>query len=203
MNISASIRKAAWFRLFTAEAKESFRMAMGALAAHKLRSALTLLGVLVGVFSIIVVMTAMRVMQNNIEAELSRLGSQTFQIRKWPGIYFGGRQGFEKYWRRKSLTLAQGETLKERATLPLHIGFESYFWAGEATSRYGKTPPGVRLLGETPGSFPAMNWSIKDGRALLDSDVDGARDVCILGDALAKYSFRSAPLWMNASNSTE
>jgi len=189
MNISASIRKAAWFRLFTAEAKESFRMAMGALAAHKLRSALTLLGVLVGVFSIIVVMTAMRVMQNNIEAELSRLGSQTFQIRKWPGIYFGGRQGFEKYWRRKSLTLAQGETLKERATLPLHIGFESYFWAGEATSRYGKTPPGVRLLGETPGSFPAMNWSIKDGRALLDSDVDGARDVCILGDALAKVLF--------------
>jgi putative ABC transport system permease protein len=40
----------------------------GAIAAHKLRSALTLLGVLVGVFSIIVVMTAMRVMQSNIES---------------------------------------------------------------------------------------------------------------------------------------
>jgi len=49
-----------------AEIHESFRMAMGAVAAHKLRSALTLLGVLVGVFSIIVVMTAMRVMQNDI-----------------------------------------------------------------------------------------------------------------------------------------
>src|ERR1043166_6794551 len=92
--------------LFLAELTESFRMAMAALAAHKLRSALTLLGVLVGVFSIIVVMTAMRVMQNDIESHISQLGSQTFMIRKWPGIYFGGPEGFEKYWRRKNITLA-------------------------------------------------------------------------------------------------
>ena len=52
------------------ELKESFLMAMSAIAAHKLRSALTLLGVLVGVFSIIVVMTAIRVMQNDIEKEI-------------------------------------------------------------------------------------------------------------------------------------
>lgn len=189
MKLATLYRKRPRLRVFRAEATESFRMAMGALAAHKLRSALTLLGVLVGVFSIIVVMTAMRVMQNNIETELSRLGSETFQIRKWPGIYFGGRDGFEKYWRRKSLTLLQGEQLKEKATLPLNMGFESYFWGGEAISRYAKTPPNVRLLGETPGSFPAMNWSVEDGRALLDSDVDGARDICILGHALAKILF--------------
>src|SRR3954464_2081561 len=89
--------------IFWGELRERFLMAMSALAAHKLRSALTLLGVLVGVFSIIVVMTAMRVMQNNIKSELSRLGSDTFQVRKWPGVYFGGRGGMEKYWRRKSL----------------------------------------------------------------------------------------------------
>ena len=47
--------------ILLAELAESFRMGMSALAAHKLRSALTLLGVLIGVFSIIVVMTAMRV----------------------------------------------------------------------------------------------------------------------------------------------
>jgi putative ABC transport system permease protein len=84
-----------------AEARESFSMAVGAIAAHKLRSSLTLLGVLVGVFSIIVVMTAMRVMQNSIEAQLSSLGNQTFMIRKWPTLYFGGSNAdFEKYWRR-------------------------------------------------------------------------------------------------------
>src|SRR5213594_4284488 len=92
-----------------AELNESFRMAMSALAAHKLRSALTLLGVLVGVFSIIVVMTAMRVLQQNVERELSGLGSHTFQIQKWPGAYFGGPDGFEKFWRRRNITLAQGE----------------------------------------------------------------------------------------------
>ncbi len=66
------------------EVRESFTMAIGAIAAHKLRSALTLLGVLVGVFSIIVVMTGMRVLQSNIERELSSLGNETFMIRKWP-----------------------------------------------------------------------------------------------------------------------
>ncbi len=177
------------FAFFRAEVTESFLMAMGALAAHKLRSLLTLLGVLVGVFSIIVVMTAMRVMQNDIEKELSRLGSQTFQIRKWPGIYFGGREGFQKYWRRKSITLPQGMQLQDRATLALNIGFESYFWGGEAVSRYAHTPPNVRLLGESPGSFPAMNWNLAEGRALVESDLDSDRYVCVLGGGLAKLLF--------------
>src|ERR1041385_4889229 len=94
--------------ILLAEFKESFFMAMNAVASHKLRSCLTLLGVLVGVFSIIVVMTAMRVMQGDIEKQFSRLSSQTFMVRKWPGIYFGGPEGFEKYWRRKNITLAHG-----------------------------------------------------------------------------------------------
>ena len=90
-----------FFAIFT-EARESGAMALGAIAAHKLRSALTLLGVLVGVFSIIVVMTAMRVMQANIERQLSSLGSNTFMVRKFPGAYFGFSSGdYEKYWRRE------------------------------------------------------------------------------------------------------
>src|SRR5437867_6331080 len=111
--------------MHTGEVKESFLMAMGALAAHKLRSALTLLGVLVGVFSIIVVMTAMRVMQSDIEKQISQLGSKTFMIRKWPGIYFGGPDGFEKYWRRKNITYAHAKALMERASLPVSVGAET------------------------------------------------------------------------------
>ena len=67
-------------RVFGAELKESCFMALGAVAAHKLRSALTLLGVLVGVFSIILVMTAMRAMQTKIEEDLNQLGGQTFIV---------------------------------------------------------------------------------------------------------------------------
>src|SRR5512132_3303731 len=104
------------------ELRESFAMAMSALTAHKLRSSLTLLGVLVGVFSIIVVMTAMRVMQGDIEQQISQLGSQTFLVQKWPAIHFSGPEGLEKFWRRKDLTLAQGLRLGEKATLPRAIG---------------------------------------------------------------------------------
>ena len=62
-------------------------------------------------------MTAMRVMQNNIEREISQLGSQTFMVRKWPGIYFGGPEGFEKFWRRKNITLSQGLQLTGKGDL--------------------------------------------------------------------------------------
>src|SRR5881296_3205209 len=99
-----------------AEVRESCRMAMGALAAHKLRSALTLLGVLVGVFSIIVVMTALRVMQSNIERELGQLGAHTFSVQKFPPIFVQGRESWEKIWRRPNITMQQVQLLKDKAT---------------------------------------------------------------------------------------
>jgi putative ABC transport system permease protein len=172
-----------------AEIRESAFMAMSAIAAHKLRSALTLLGVLVGVFSIIVVMTAMRVLQSDIEEQMSQLGSQTFMVNRWPAIYFGGPEGFEKYWRRKEITLAHGMRLMERATLPKSIGLETSFWGGEVETRFKKTAPNVQLFGETPGSFQARNWLLKDGRLLQDVDIENARDVCVLGNGLAKSVF--------------
>ncbi|HTL17228.1 MAG TPA: ABC transporter permease [Patescibacteria group bacterium] len=171
------------------ELRESFHMAMSALAAHKLRSALTLLGVLVGVFSIIVVMTAMRVMQSDVEREMSQLGGQTFMIQKWPAVYFGGPEGFEKYWRRKNITFAHGLAVEEKATLARSVGMETTFWGGQIETRYKKTAPNVQLFGETPGSFPARNWELEEGRLLFDMDVDGMRDVCVLGNKLSKSVF--------------
>jgi putative ABC transport system permease protein len=175
--------------IFLGELRESFHMAMSALAAHKLRSALTLLGVLVGVFSIIVVMTAMRVMQTDVEREMSQLGGQTFMIQKWPAVYFGGPEGFEKYWRRKNITFAQGMRVEEKATLARSVGMETTFWGGQIETRYKKSAPNVQLFGETPGSFPARNWELHEGRVLMDVDVDSTRDVCVLGSGLAKTVF--------------
>lgn len=175
--------------IFLAEFRESFSMAMGALTAHKLRSGLTLLGVLVGVFSIIVVMTAMRVMQSDIEKQMSQLGSYTFMVQKWPAIHFSGPEGMEKYWRRKNITLQHGLQLESRATLPLHIGIETTFWGGQVETKYKKTAPNVQLFGATPGCFPARNWVLEEGRLLMDVDVDSARDVCVLGKSLAKSVF--------------
>ena len=171
------------------ELRESLSMALTAVAVHKLRSGLTLVGVLVGVFSIIVVMTAMRVLQSNVETMLTQLGANTFAVQKWPGAYFGGPEGLEKFWRRKSLNLLQGLQVKQRATLASDVGFETGLWTGEIVSRFEKSAPTVSLLGESPGSFPARNWVVREGRALAELDLDAVHDVCVLGDSLARTLF--------------
>jgi len=172
------------------EARESATMALTAIAAHKLRSALTLLGVMVGVFSIIVVMTGMRVLQNNVESQLSSLGGETFMVRKWPGTFFGVSNGdYEKYWRRKNITMSDGKRLMDRISVPANIGIEGVFRSGEIKTRFKTSAPLVRLYGETPGSFPAHNWTLADGRSLMDADVDGVRNVCVLGNGLATNIF--------------
>ncbi|MGP8199451.1 MAG: ABC transporter permease [Limisphaerales bacterium] len=177
-------------RALGAELQESFFMAIGAVAAHKLRSALTLLGVLVGVFSIILVMTAMRAMQKQIESDLNQLGGQTFIVQTWPALYFEGPEGWQKYRRRKRIDLAQGLEVERRATLALNVGLEDEgLAAGTMISRFAKSPPTIWLTGDTPGSFPAQNWIVHEGRGLLDSDLDGLRDVCVLGSTLAASLF--------------
>ena len=174
-------------RAFYVEWKESFLMATNALASHKLRSSLTLLGILVGVFSIIVVMTAMRAMRAAVEKDLDTLGGQTFAVQKFPAIMFD--RPSEKLRRRKDISFEHGMELKKRATLAQRVGLEQSFSAQEILSTFDKAPPNASLIGQTPDGFPARNWVVQEGRVLLDADVDGARDVCVLGSSLAEILF--------------
>src|SRR5688572_27682994 len=178
-----------------AEIRESFLMAMTAIVAHKLRSALTLLGVLVGVFSIIVVMTAMRVMQSNIEKELGQLGTHTFSIQKYPPIFVGGREGWEKIWRRKNISWQQAKTLQDKTTLALTLGVQGYVGRDSVKTATVETNPDVVMIGSTPEAFEARNWIIDTGRAIMSSDVDSAHNVCVLGASVVKKLFpHSSPL---------
>jgi putative ABC transport system permease protein len=177
------------FAQFRTELHESFLMAMSALGAHKLRSALTLLGVTVGVFSIIVVMTAMRVLQSNIEEQMGQLGGRTFSVQKFPPIFVGGREGWEKYWRRKNITWQQIQVLKDKATLAQNIAVETYFGRDPAASRFAEIDTDVPMLGVSPESFAAKNWNIEHGRAIMSSDLDSARNVCVIGSTVAKKLF--------------
>jgi putative ABC transport system permease protein len=153
------------------------------------------------------------VLERSIENNLSQLGSQTFAIQKFPAVQFGNSYDWEKFWRRKNITfeqgrdveerttpnnsgvqdlgdaLEQGQAVAERATLASAVGVEGTFWAGQVSTRYAKTAPNVQLLGDTPGSFPAHNWIIDEGRIFDDSDVENARSVCVLGSALAQTAF--------------
>jgi putative ABC transport system permease protein len=64
--------------------RDTLHMSMGTLLSNKLRSVLTLVGIIAGVASIIAVMTAISVVQSTMEREMSVLGAQTFQVQKWP-----------------------------------------------------------------------------------------------------------------------
>src|SRR6516162_3655688 len=129
------------------ELRECAALALSSIAAHKLRSGLTLLGVLVGVFSIILVMTAMRAMQNNIEGQLGGLGSKTFVIQRMPGAYFGGREGIMKFFRRRNIDYPQAQRFKRSASFAPFVGLQTGFNNSEATSIYGKPPPFVSIEG--------------------------------------------------------
>lgn len=173
-----------------AEVRESFLMALDGIVSNKVRSALTLLGILVGVFSIIVVMTAIRVMQDSVESSLSQLGASTFQIQKWPGIRVGGgERDWQKYFRRKDLTLSHMQALEEKLTGATSIGIDQGLWTSEVISDYERTNPDVQLHGVTPGAFAGKSWEVAEGRPILEADVDSARRVCVLGDPVAKKVF--------------
>jgi putative ABC transport system permease protein len=164
-------------------------MALGAVASHKLRSGLTLLGVLVGVFSIILVMTAMRAMKNNVEKEIGQLGSKTFVMNRMPGVFFDGPAGFLKYLRRRPLTIDQANQFKAKQRLPGVVGFHTSFQSAEASSQYGKTPPNVSIEGTSPESFQSLNWSIVDGRLFSSAEFEAGRDVCVISTVVAEALF--------------
>ena len=95
--------------------KESFGMAIDAIRQNKLRSILTLLGISIGVFSVIGVMTAIRTLESSVESGLNVFGTNTFVIQKWPGLVVGDR---DKYRNRKNIDYPQYEEFKSRAVLP-------------------------------------------------------------------------------------
>ncbi|MCC7376112.1 MAG: ABC transporter permease [Verrucomicrobiales bacterium] len=190
MNPSSIEAKKRQRTLLAAEIRESFAMALASIGAHKLRSSLTLLGVLVGVFSIVVVMTALRVLQSNIESKLNFLGAHTFSIQRFPAVQVDDNPGaYEKYFRRKEFRYWMARSVVERATLAKSVGVTSYMRSSEVVSRWGKTNPGIPLIGVIPGSFETRNWVVAEGRALNDNDLENGRDFCVIGTSVANKLF--------------
>src|SRR5450432_71145 len=87
--------------------KEVISMALTSLGANKLRSALTMTGITIGVFSVISVMTAVGALQNSIESGISFLGSNIFQFAKYPAIGSAGGEAQKKYENRHNITYQQ------------------------------------------------------------------------------------------------
>ncbi|MBI1807687.1 MAG: ABC transporter permease [Ignavibacteria bacterium] len=184
------------FETIMHEIRESLVMALVALRTNKLRSVLTLLGIAVGVFSIIAVMTAMGVLVNSIENGLSQLGANTFQIQKNPMFNSGDPQERAKVRNRRSLRYPQGLVVKERTTLAKAVGLEAWdFGKIVATPQGQKTNPGVQIAGEDIDGFTTNNWTIGDGRLFMPDEVSSARRVAVLGMGVVEKIFpKSDPI---------
>ena len=159
--------------------RESVRMTFDAIRQNKLRSTLTLLGISVGIFSVISVMTAIKTLESSIESGLNVFGTNTFLITKDPAIQFGRN---EKYRNRKNIDLDQYLKLKERAKLPILVsGGDDTDNVGLVTYKDKKTKQTPRIAGGDPGTLRTVNSYIADGRNLTDEDVHLSRSVCIIG----------------------
>jgi len=183
-------------RVYGVEIREALIMALNAIRAHKLRSVLTLLGVAVGVFSIIAVMTAMGVLRNSIESGMMQLGAHTFQIQKFPAGFSAGPGEREKYRNRKDITYEQGLLVKQRSTLSAAVGLEAWVFGRTVKVLTGEqTNPNVGIAGEDREGFVTNNWSIEDGRLFTEEEFRRGEPVIILGaDVVSKIFKDKDPL---------
>ena len=165
---------------FRSMLRESMRMTVEAIVQNKLRAILTLLGISIGVFSVIGVMTAIRTLETSIESGLNVFGTNTFLINKTPAIQFGPGSR-SKYRNRKNIDYRQYELLKERAKLPILVSVVDS--EQERSIRYkdklvNKT---VEISGGDENALRTLNTFVEDGRNLTQDDIQFSRNVCLLG----------------------
>ncbi len=165
---------------FRSMLRESTRMTVEAIVQNKLRAILTLLGISIGVFSVIGVMTAIRTLETSIESGLNVFGTNTFLINKTPAIQFGPGSR-SKYRNRKNIDYRQYELLKERAKLPILVSVVDS--EQERSIRYkdklvNKT---VEISGGDENALRTLNTFVEDGRNLTQDDIQFSRNVCLLG----------------------
>ncbi len=159
--------------------KESFWMAIDAIRQNKLRSILTLLGISIGVFSVIGVMTAIRTLESSVQSGLNVFAANTFVIQKYPSIQIGRRD--KKIRNRKNIDYDQYKKLKERAKLPVLVSVHEDGSVRNVKYKDKTVKNYVALFGGDEGSLRMFKTFVSDGRNLAPDDIRYARNVCVLG----------------------
>ncbi len=164
-------------------------MSTGAILSNKLRSILTLVGIVAGVASIIGVMTALSVVQSTLEREMSVLGAQTFQVQKWPAGGFNSDEERRKAMRRPPITLENADAIREQVRTVDLVGSEIWDFGFTAEYRGESTNPNVSIVGGTPEYPPNNTHYVGLGRNLSQMDVKSARKVAVIGYAIGQKLF--------------
>lgn len=154
---------------------------MNTLRANKLRAALTLSGIIIGVFSIIAIMTLLNALQAGIEGGLSELGSNTFQIQKFPAMQVGGPGRDRKYRNRPDITYEQGKRLMEKATMYKYISLEDYIYEKSFKNSKATTNPNYYVGGVLPEYLACNNRVVQYGRFITEVDLLNNNRVAVIG----------------------
>ena len=157
---------------------ESFWMAIDAIRKNKLRSSLTLLGISIGVFSVIGVMTAIRTLESSIASGLNVFATNTFVIQKYPEISFGSNREYRK---RKNIDFSQYQKFKSRSTLPILVSVLEGTSVRNVRYKDKIVKNYVDLIGGDDGTIRFYNTYLSDGRNFIEDDIHFKRNVCVLG----------------------
>ena len=168
---------------------EAFKMAITAITTHKLRSFLTLIGIIAGVASIIAVMTGISVIQTTIEKELSVLGTQAFQVQKWASGGPMSEDEMRKIMNRRPTTVEHANAIREKVRTVDLVGAELWSFGHVAKYRDITTNQNLTICGGTPEYSENNTHYVGLGRNLSYEDIKIGRSVVVLGYAVAEQLF--------------
>jgi putative ABC transport system permease protein len=159
----------------------SILQALQELRANRLRTFLSLLGITIGIFCIIAVLTVLDSLKQNIQNDMATLGSNVLYVGRWPWMDEGGEYKWWEYMRRPSMTPAEVSAVQAQAP---GVAVATLC----AGSRNLKIKHGDEELSNIKGYAvltdfdKVQNIDIATGRYLSPSELDGGRNTVVLGD---------------------
>ncbi|RYZ44126.1 MAG: ABC transporter permease [Myxococcaceae bacterium] len=166
---------------------DNLRLALSTLLGNPLRSLLTLLGIVIGVTTVIVMMALIEGLHLKVNGDLAQLGSNTFELNKWPlGL---GRYDWQQYAKRKNVTLEDVEAIRESCPSVAQVSASLPQWGQKVASASAQTRPTVEIKGATPEAADTSSLSVSEGRFLNDMDHEETRYVAVLGVDVAEALF--------------
>ena len=184
-NLSARLRSFPRFRI--AAVWEAFFVALASLRQNKLRTALTLVGIIVGVTAVIAVVTIIKGLDQTVAQTFSSQGSTVFTISKRPQV-ITSREDFIKYNRRKAVTPEDAEAITRLCTACWRTGVAVN--SVQPAKRGDQKVDTIAVRGIDPVSmFEIDGIAIDVGRFWTDSESASGADVCVVGPDIVTNLF--------------
>jgi putative ABC transport system permease protein len=173
--------------------KETIRMALDTLRNNKLRSGLTILGIVIGVMTVIIISSVVNGLNNNVASLVESLGTNVIWVFRFPVI---GVRPTTEMLTRKQLTYEDAMAMRDlphvvAVTPGLQYRNNSGVEGTVAVKAGIKKMEGTLLEGDTASVTDVYDLNLKDGRFFTDGDVERSANVVVLGKDTADGLFGS------------